>query len=789
VKELEATLNGHGSAWLVAGESGVGKSRLMDELRSHALVKGALVVRGEEKSEGGNPYQPWREIIRRLCLLNGLSSIEVSTLKPLVPDITRLLEREAADAPLLDAGAAQDRLFTTVEQVFRRYQRPLVVILEDLHWADTASLFLLLRVLRITAEAPLLIVGTYRDDERPALSGNLPGMSVLRLGRLGDEAIRQLAVSMLGPAGEQQRVVDLLHKESDGNAFFLVEVVRSLAEESGGLRNIGAAALPARVFAGKVQAIVKRRLDRLPEDAKHLLKLAAVSDRQLDLTVLRAAEPTIDLDQWLAICASVDVVEVEDANWRFSHNQVRQGLLDSLTPEELKLLNGQVAQAIESVYPDGVGRLAVLALHWEIAGNTARAAQWYRRAGQQAEDAYAPEAAIEYYQKALAFLPDTPEFVPHRVAIYTGLGKMLRWQARFDEATQTFISMRDAALSIGDQVAQARAWIGLADVQDRQGNRAEALANAEQAEQIARAAGISAQTELADALGTKGWSLYRLRRRDEAVVVAQETLELSTRLNLRNEMARSESLMGIVHAISGRYDQAIVHMLKALAIARELGDKRDVGIKLSNLGEVTRLQGDHSGALKFFAEALTIFQQIGYREAELAVLTNLGGAQVELHDFVTAETHLRRVIDLTGGADWWGLADTYASLAAAVLGQGVVDEALVFAVRALAEGKKAEVQEFMGKAWRVLGMIAAVSPEPITIDEQPHTATNCFEQSLQIFTHEGSESEQAYTLRAWARAELEEGDGDKGARMWQAALEIFQRLGMPKEVQRMALMP
>src|SRR5262249_51665471 len=153
-------------------------------LRTQALVDGALVLRGQTIHEGAAPYHPWREILRRLCLETELSDSDVGVLQALVPDIPTLLNRKGADVPPLDPQAAQERLLTVVEGIFRRHRQPIVVILEDLHWGGAEVIVLLKRLLRGLENQPLMLVASYRDDERPGLAEELSAMQSIKLGRL-----------------------------------------------------------------------------------------------------------------------------------------------------------------------------------------------------------------------------------------------------------------------------------------------------------------------------------------------------------------------------------------------------------------------------------------------------------------------------------------------------------------------------------------------------------------------------------------------------------------------------
>jgi ABC-type oligopeptide transport system substrate-binding subunit len=427
---LDATLAGQGSGWLVGGESGVGKSRLADELRTLALVRGAQVLRGQAVSEGGSPYHLWRDALRWLALTTELAQEQASVLKPLVPDIAELTGFDVPDPPPLDPQATQARLLQVVGEAFGRQERPAVVILEDLQWARSESLAMLNRLTQGVSNLPVLTIGNYRDDERPHLPDELPGMHVLKLARLSEQSIAELSASMLGPAGRREAVVGLLQRETEGNPFFLVEVVRALAEEAGQLERVGVMTLPMRVFADGVRELVRRRLNRVPEPARPLLQLAAVAGRQLELDVLRALAPEVDLDAWLTSCADVAVLEVGDEGWRFAHDNLRAGVLDTLPDDARPGLHRRVAETLEGSFTERVEEQAgLLAHHWEQAKEPEKATEYLSHAGDQARLAYAHAEAIDYYRRALAFLKEQGK---HERAARTLMKLGLTYHATFD---------------------------------------------------------------------------------------------------------------------------------------------------------------------------------------------------------------------------------------------------------------------------------------------------------------------------------------------------------------------
>ncbi len=163
------------------------------------------------------------------------------------------------------------------------------------------------------------------------------------------------------------------------NTFFIVEVVRALAQEVGSLELIGTRALPQQVFAGGVQTVVARRLNRAPEGARPLLKLAAVAGRKLDRRVLGVCEP--ELEHWLQVLTDAAILEATEAEWRFAHDKLRERLLASLAEDERRQLHRRIGEAMETVYGRSGAQVGALGYHFEEAGELGKAGQYLGLAG------------------------------------------------------------------------------------------------------------------------------------------------------------------------------------------------------------------------------------------------------------------------------------------------------------------------------------------------------------------------------------------------------------------------
>ncbi|MCP3961795.1 MAG: AAA family ATPase [bacterium] len=466
---LTAVLRSRGDALVVAGESGVGKSRLLEELRAMSLAEGALVLAGSAIAEGFVPYHSWRRILSHLLLTVDVDDREAAVLERHVPG---LLDLEVEPVPDLDPQAARQRFVEVARGLFGRLERPAVIILEDLHWVGSESLHLWLELARSAENLPLLLVGSYRDDERPDLAMVLSEVPQLKLGRLGREAVCDLAESMLGPPGRDQVLVELLERETGGNAFFLVEVVRALAEEAGRLDRIDPSRLPEQITTGGIRRVVERRLERLPKRVRPLLRLAAVAGREIDLELLAALDEGFQARLWLRFCADQAVLEVDEGRWRFANESYREALLDGLRAAERRAAHRQVAEAIAAVHGVGEGWAPLLAHHWAAAADvsdpeaTGLAVDYLERAGHAATASCAHAEASRLLNRGLRLLgtlPGSARRVRQEIRFQLDLGGALIMSLGFTapEVGQAFARARELSESTGDSRHRTPALLGL----------------------------------------------------------------------------------------------------------------------------------------------------------------------------------------------------------------------------------------------------------------------------------------------------------------------------------------
>lgn len=394
---LESAQRGCGSAWLLGGESGVGKSRLLEELRSTALVAGVLTAHGQARA-GGAAYHLWQDVLRILVLHIPLGELEAGVLGSIMPELPQLLAHPVVAPPPLDAPSARLRLQHVLSEALERLPETALIVLEDLQWADPESLALLAYLAGSAAAGARLLVATYRPEEAPQLRAGLPQLQPLPLPRLTRLEIEQLCASMLGRIAQLPALVELVAAETEGNTYFIIEVMRALAAESGSLADIGRSALPQQVLAGGTAQVLGRRLGRVPETARPLLYLAAVAGRQLDLTLLSHLLPQAEAQ--LAELADCGVIELHAQHWRFGHEKLRDQVLHTLSARALQQLHAELAQAVEQVYPGDTSHAGQAALHYQEAGQLAAAARCQLLAGDGALRRGAPGEAAARFEQA-----------------------------------------------------------------------------------------------------------------------------------------------------------------------------------------------------------------------------------------------------------------------------------------------------------------------------------------------------------------------------------------------------
>ena len=450
LRALDDALAGRGRLVAIGGEPGIGKSRLAEELASRASDSGGKVLWGRCWEAGGAPpYWPWVQAIRsyvhesdpvRLRSELGARAAEVADV---VADIRELLPDLGPSPELDDPQTARFRLFDAIATFLTSVSRtqPVVLAIDDLHWADEGSLRLLEFVARELAGARLLLIGTYRDVElsrRHPLSQTLAELTRERLFErimlrgLSREDVGRFVEATCGTSPPAE-LVGAVHAQTEGNPLFVTEVVRLLTQE-GELtpeRLSGGESWSIRIPEG-VREVIGRRLDRLSNRCNETLAVASVIGREFGLDQLDRLVEDLAEDRLLALleeALSARVIEeLPDAvgRYQFTHTLIQETLAEELSLTRRVRLHARIAEALEALYGDDADQHAAeLAHHFGEAQTLLGADKFVRYslgAGEAALAAHAHEQALVHFERALAAKGDA-QMDDATAALYFGRGR------------------------------------------------------------------------------------------------------------------------------------------------------------------------------------------------------------------------------------------------------------------------------------------------------------------------------------------------------------------------------
>ena len=444
---LDDAIAGHGALALISGEAGIGKTTLVNDLVYEAEQQGCLILTGGcHDLTTSSPYGPWVEITR--------SYRDDARLPPL-PDQFR-------DGRSLTGIASQADLFLLLSDFFEAVAavNPLLIVLEDLHWSDPASLELLRFQARNIADRPILIAATYRDDEitrqhelfriLPLLTHE-PAVSRLSVRPLGQSAISLLIAARYPlEEAEHARLTEHLHERADGNPFFVVELLDALEAEGSLYTSNGRWKLGDLTGTGPpalVSQVIERRLERLDPDSRPLFQIAAIigQDVPLDLWKTVADVSGTNLDEAVEPALESRLIDElpDGSGFQFHHALIREVLYGSTMLNRRRELHREVGEALlKSLSPDP----DEIVHHFQQA-NDPRAIDWLIRAGNRAERRYALRTTIDHFDAALVLIEETEDSARIRGWLHFRLARLKGPHALVPDLTHSDEALRLAGLA------------------------------------------------------------------------------------------------------------------------------------------------------------------------------------------------------------------------------------------------------------------------------------------------------------------------------------------------------
>jgi tetratricopeptide (TPR) repeat protein len=776
---------GRGQVVFISGDAGIGKSRLLLEFRRRLAEAGESVtwLEGQCISFGQSiPFLPLLDQLRENFSVEEfdgepeiIAKIEhgmrrMGQLEPQIPYIRYLMAVDPGDPAIsaMEASARRKRILGAARALAIRGAslRPIVFVLEDLHWVDASTEEYLNAFMGSVAGAPIMLVLTHRVGYAPPF-GSRSFYTTLTLHTLSEAEALALAGGVLGTDQFPEEIKAALRDKAEGVPLFIEEVVKTLLDlgilrrDNGSLRMVkgaGEVSVPETIHG-----IIMARLDRLGEEGKRTVQLASVIGRQfLQRLLERIAGLSGRLEGLLQELKTLEIIYEQgllpEPAYIFKHAVIQDVAYQSLLKERRRELHRAVGAAIEELYPDRLAdHYQELAHHFVIGEEWVKAFEYLGRSGDAARDAFANQTALDSYAKALEVAGRvSPPLPARRIAdVYQRRGEVLRLMGKHPEAIAELDRMLAVAREAGDRRAEAQALVDLAltywltfsyeNVPKTKAMAEEALGIGREVgddEAVAKSLsyiGLVCQIEgdpvkgdeyleqslrISEERGIRGatipqnltWLGAHAEWRgdyDKAIALTRRAEETAR----ENHDGLSE-LLGLAFrclALIGKskYAESVAVINDGLALAREREVAWVAGRLTNSLGWLHQELGDFRRSAELDLESLEIGRAAKNSNVEVSALINVGYDHFQLGDPVKAlevlEGCLVRVEKGFGAHRWRWAMHFAVNLAEVLLARGHADQALAQAEKALATARETDSRKYLVKAHLLRGRIAAAA--------------------------------------------------------------------------------
>jgi len=716
-KCLSHALSGESTVLLLQGEAGIGKSRLAWELGNRAKEKGVRYMTARcLPKERGYAYQPIIEIIRDYFELKMIRDLE-GVQDFLENKACHLATREGIVQTLLQMNPDKpvvlinkDQLWDTISELVKvmAKDRAIIMHLDDLHWADSLTLNLLVYLAMTTRQERILIIGSYRpeelvdeDSKSHPLNTTLASLQKGRLceemtlRRLGKEDTRHVIDSVLSHSKFADSFYDSIYRETEGNPLFVLEVlgylrdVGTMVQESSGWRL--ASETTGMAIPDRLTDVITGRLRKIHRESRNILDVASVQGYDfnsevichvLGLSRLKVLRCLQDLE------LSHHLIHALERRYQFDHAMIQETVYNTLIPELKKEYHKLIANYYIERYRDSDQQAGTIAHNLMNADEEQESLPYLLKAGEYCRKLFAYNDALHYFNRGIESInkiPNdlTPELNNIRLSLFKYRADTQLSVGSYKEAKDSNEQHWRLVQEYGTPEEQAsclhvfaRIYTGLADYKS-------ALNNCDKAIRIQRK--IKDRSGQVRILLDYGTIYFRLGDYKNSLKHLKKALNLARQTG--HETAQSNALtnIGVVNLFLGNLDEALQYYEQAMDIAQRLKDKRGIASALANIGAVKESSGEYTQALRYFEQSLTIKMEMGDRSGAGDTISNIGLVQFEMGNFDKALEYYRKAIDIrTAIGAKWGLAATLNNIALLYHCTGDYEKALHYYNEALA---------------------------------------------------------------------------------------------------------
>ncbi len=629
---LKRVENNESSVFMIEGNAGIGKTRLVNELKHKALSKGFGFISGKGYYHTSEPYLPFKEVFRPYRQNGEFENIELL-------EFFDAEDKARAKKVLESDEGKRDAIFFETAENIRSIanKKPLVLFIDDIHRVDKASLMLFHYLADKLRDSPVMFIGAYRPEG--VINNKFFEEMLLRMSReklyehlklepLTIDDTKEIIKGLTGKFKVPQHFVQMIYQVSEGNPLFSKELVKQMIEDDivDPKNDVFPSEKDAFELPKVVEDIIERRIKRLSKENLKVLQIGSIIGEDIPFSLLHEVTEmdSFELLEYVDILTGSGLWEndPEEDVFHFAHGLIHLSVYESIPEHMRKVLHKEVAETMEQLYQDRLEEIFYdVAAHYENAAESSKAFEYLKKAGDEAEKVYAHEDAIEIYDKALV-IADENGFQRKKWDVLERLGDLYRVIGKFDVSLDYYESIPKDELDIKHR---QRIYRKRANLFDKKGELNKALDTVEKGLEK----GMEENIETARLLKRKGWAEMRMGRYESAAENFLKSLEMAEKYGIKKDIGDIYHALGTVNFYNSKYDEALRYLKKGLKIREETGDISGKASSLSNLGNVYMNRSEIDKALAKFKESMDISEKIGKENNRVHILINLGNAYLK----------------------------------------------------------------------------------------------------------------------------------------------------------------
>ncbi len=772
---LEKAKNGEASVYMIRGKAGIGKTRLVNEFKNHALSNGFDFIAGKGYYYSSEPYLPFKEAFKKF-------QDEENVDYPLeFPEGSSKTNKIPSEKELQDKNYSDVIFSETIKNIKKIVKkRPLLIFIDDLQWVDKASLILFHYIADKLNDQKMMLIGSYRPEdvvENDFLREILQRMNredlydEISLEPLTWEDTREIIKSLIGKYVIPEDFAKIIHETSEGNPLFSKELVKQMLDD-------GTLDPKNKVFPSKkngfelpkvIDEIIERRIKRLNKENLKVLQIGSIIGEDIPFALLHKVSDleSFELLEYTDILTGSGIwdYDAEDDLFHFAHGLIYLSIYQSIPKHIKKILHGEVAEAMEKIFEDDLkSHYHEIGKHYKVSSNYSKAMQYFEKAGENARNLYAYQDAIEIFEKAfdLAEKTNSHEKIGK---ISLKLGDLYSIIGKYEKSLDYYEMVPLDELET-DQEAR-KFYRKKAKLFDRMGRLKEAIKLTDKGLEI----GNEENMETAKLLNRKGWAQMRIGYHSSAKENFLKALKISKNQGEENEFGDMYHALGSIYIHDAEYDEALKYLKKGLEVRDKNDDKEGKASSLANIGNVYLKKGEIYKALDKFNQSLEILREIGKKDQLFKILTNIGNARLkkgELEKAYECYKESQEIIEELD--DVRGLNISLTNLGNYHILKGDFDKALEYHKKSLEMSQEKDLKNGIALGHNNLGII-------YTHKEDYDNAKSNFFKSIEICEETENYHLLVHPLVGLAHIFNHEKKFEKALEKAERALEISKNIG------------